>query len=283
MDISKILFLDVETVSQNKELDIDSKEYELFSWKMRNKDTSEELPSDELLKMYKLKAALHPAFSKIACITVGFVHDNKIRLKSFSGEEKDVIEDFIEMSGKFSLLGVFNAPFDIPIIRKRAAVHGIVANTPFHNKFSDIGEKPWTIGKKIADVMDLWKGIGFYVESLDELCYMLGIESPKDGLKGSQVSEAYYNGRIKDICVYNQADVRATIQCFLKLHNLDSDLEVLVTKGNVGYASALDRAAITKTIDLEKIESEISNTKLTKKEKEVAESLTETVKAYVEK
>ena len=50
-DLEKLLFLDIETIRRNKELDINSKEYDLYAWKLRDKETSKLPPSNEVLNI----------------------------------------------------------------------------------------------------------------------------------------------------------------------------------------------------------------------------------------
>ena len=44
----KILFMDIEDVRRSKELDINSREFELYRKKTRNRETDEYLPNDEV-------------------------------------------------------------------------------------------------------------------------------------------------------------------------------------------------------------------------------------------
>ena len=67
-DLEKLLFLDIETTRRNDVLDINSKEYDLYAWKLRDKETSKLPPANEVLEHYKLNGALDPAFNKIVCI-----------------------------------------------------------------------------------------------------------------------------------------------------------------------------------------------------------------------
>ena len=57
LPIEKTLFFDIETVRLNNDLDVNSKEFELYRKKLRNRDT-DELPSvEDTLDDYKRKAA----------------------------------------------------------------------------------------------------------------------------------------------------------------------------------------------------------------------------------
>lgn len=94
-DLEKLLFFDVETVRRNKELNINSKEYDLYAWKLRDKETSKLPPSEDVLKHYELNGALDPTFNKIVCITVGFIKGTTLYLKSLTGNKKILLNSFI--------------------------------------------------------------------------------------------------------------------------------------------------------------------------------------------
>ena len=69
---------------------------------------------------------------------------------------------------------------------------------------------------------DLMEGFSFLGASrdrysLDYWCRRFGIESPKQGLDGSQVTGTYHDGRIEEIGEYCLRDVRATGELFGKL------------------------------------------------------------------
>jgi len=72
----KILFMDIEDVRRSKELDINSREFELYRKKTRNRETDEYLPNDEVVKEYQKKGALKMCYTKIVCIGVGFIKDS---------------------------------------------------------------------------------------------------------------------------------------------------------------------------------------------------------------
>ena len=81
IDFSKILFLDIETVSQQKSYDDLSERMQ----KLWDKKTSHLLkPGEEITpaEMYD-RAAIYAEFGKIICISVGFFNGDRFRLKSF--------------------------------------------------------------------------------------------------------------------------------------------------------------------------------------------------------
>jgi hypothetical protein len=52
--------------------------------------------------------------------------------------------------------------------------------------------------------------------SLEDTCELLGVASPKTNLDGSRVHEAIQRGDIDAVAAYCEADVLATMKCFLK-------------------------------------------------------------------
>ena len=53
--------------------------------------------------------------------------------------------------------------------------------------------------------------------NLDFYCSLFGIPSPKQGLSGDQVGEAYAQGRLEEIAEYCRADVEATGALYLRV------------------------------------------------------------------
>jgi 3'-5' exonuclease len=246
----KLIFLDIETVAGNEELDENSEEFGIFSWKMRNKDTDEELPVEEVKALYKRKAALYPAHAKIVCITVGFILKNTIVLKTYRGEEEDLLRDFVDtmVLNKDMTFVIWNAPFDMPMIRKRFFINKLRNYLP-DDMGNDSMKKPWTL-KGILDLMDVWKGIGFYNESMAEVAWAMGLPSPKEDLNGSMVTKAYYDGEEDRVVAYNQVDVKTLINIYRVLTEKEPIDEVVIreessaTKVNV-FEQILGLGAIT--------------------------------------
>ena len=77
IDFSKILFLDIETVSQEKTFDqLSERMQKLWSHKAEqlNRDNPELGPAD----IYD-RAGIYAEFGKIICISVGFFNGNRFR------------------------------------------------------------------------------------------------------------------------------------------------------------------------------------------------------------
>lgn len=219
-DLEKLLFFDVETVRRNKELDINSKEYDLYAWKLRDKDTLKLSSSEEVLKHYELSGALDPTFNKIVCITVGFIKESTLYLKSLTGEQKTIIEDFygILNSTGFIPCGHNIIQFDAPTIRLKAFESGVNLEL-LSDKYSDSQQKPWVIADNFMDTMEITKGTYYYNISLDAMCMLAGIDTPKDDISGADVSRVYYENAegVNRISEYCKKDVKAVAELFCAL------------------------------------------------------------------
>jgi len=221
IDLSKILFIDIETVpvvSNYEELSDIQKKY--WEKKATNFKNDEELTVAEL---FDKKGGIFSEYGKIICISAGFIRkkdeEKKIRLKSFYGEdEKKLLEDFSELLKRnyndesYYLCAHNGKEFDFPYISRRMLINGIELPTILDN----YGKKPWEVN--FLDTMELWK-FGDYKNftSLELLAQLFGIPTPKDDIDGSQVAEIYYKyGDLPRIVKYCQKDVATTINLFLK-------------------------------------------------------------------
>lgn len=216
LPVENILFLDIETVpvvNEYEELPGRLKE----QWdKQAQKIAQNE--NDTPSGLFS-KAGLYSEFGKIVCISVGFISNNELRIKSFyDHEEYRLLDSFSEMlnnyfTGDENYLCAHNGKeFDFPFIARRMLIKGI--------KLPDILNtailKPWQV--RFIDTMELWK-FGNYKKytSLDLLSAVFEIPTPKDDIDGSEVAAVYYEKddleRIKNYC---QKDVIATIQVYLR-------------------------------------------------------------------
>lgn len=67
-----------------------------------------------------------------------------------------------------------------------------------------------------ADTMQMWAGMGNRI-SLAELCAILDIPSPKDGIDGSKVWDFVKDGKINEVAAYCARDVAATREAYRRL------------------------------------------------------------------
>jgi len=221
-DLSKVLFLDIETVPQHAQWnELDERTAKLFSEKTRYEQERQEKTAEQL---YGERGGILAEFGKIICIGVGSLHkqeaDWSLRVTSFHGDdERDVLERFVDLLDRHYntednwLCGHNGKEFDFPWIARRCVVHGI--RLP---KLLDIaGLKPWEVGH--LDTMNLWSfGDRKAYTSLALLTHILGIPTPKDDISGADVARVYYEDRdLERIATYCKKDVVATAQLFLRL------------------------------------------------------------------
>ena len=222
-----ILFIDIETATQSESYDVLSKDIQRhWERKMRRHVSYEDYPSEEeeLSALYHDKAAIYAEFGKVICISVGYLYQEgdvlKGKIKSYYGDdEKVVLASFFELLHHHYydrhnqyLCGHNIKEFDIPYLCRRAVINELA----LPNMLQIAGYKPWQV-HHLLDTLELWKyGDYKHYTSLSLLCDILGIDTPKDGMDGSMVSDAYWSGNLDDIVSYCQRDVLATIQVYLR-------------------------------------------------------------------
>jgi uncharacterized protein YprB with RNaseH-like and TPR domain len=221
LNINSILFLDIET-APNWEHFKDAPENVQKEWIYKFKFRAEAPePSDDIFdtsnyeayfaKIWTKEAGLYPEFSRIICISFGFMNGDTFRLKSVSGEnEKDLLIDFVKILDSFwavnkgLMLCAHNGKnFDFPFITKRLLMYRL--EIPL---ILDVyGLKPWEI-LGLLDTLEIWK-MSSYSQGggLPAIAMHFGIPTPKDDIDGSQVSKCFHAGEIDRIVIYCEKDV----------------------------------------------------------------------------
>lgn len=221
ISLSKILFLDIETVPEFQSYnDLNERIKKLWDSKSKKIQKAEypgenEKTPDEIYE----RAGIYAEFGKIICISTGFIHEGKFRIKSFYGkDERKLLIDFSEMlnnhfNTSLHFLCAHNGKeFDYPYISRRILINGL----KLPNLLNIAGKKPWEIMH--LDTMDLWK-FGDYKSytSLDLLTAIFNIPTPKNDIDGSQVRKVFYeDDDLERIVKYCQQDTLAVAQIFLK-------------------------------------------------------------------
>jgi len=230
LDLSKVLFLDVECVSGKANYDELNDDFK-YLWKLKSKSVlrkyNEEITEEEAAAAYKDKAGIYAEFGKIVCISVGIVGRNPdtkelfVRLKSFASEdEAELLRDFSQMVTQYYnntnthyFCGHNIREFDMPYICRRLLINQL----PLPNSINIAGKKPWET-KHFLDTLELWK-FGDYKNytSLKLLAAVFGFPSPKDDIDGSEVGRVFWEeDDLPRIAKYCEKDVLATVQLLLK-------------------------------------------------------------------
>lgn len=211
--LHKLLFFDVETVSQQKDflkLRTDLQELWQHKHQFLRKD------DDETFEVsYQNNAAIYAEFGKIVCISCGYFNGKEFRIKSFySNNEKQLLQEFANMlnSTRFILCGHNIKEFDVPYVCRRMLVNAI----KLPNVLNVAGKKPWEVD--FIDTLQLWK-FGDYKSytSLNLLAAIFDIPTPKDDIDGSMVGKVYWQDEdLPRIVAYCQKDVVTVVRLLQK-------------------------------------------------------------------
>jgi predicted PolB exonuclease-like 3'-5' exonuclease len=225
-ELNKVIFLDIETVPQQKEFDSLSDDQKKL-WEQKAKFDSAYKSGEISLSDTYQRAGIYAEFGKIICISFGYVALEKgqreLRIKSISDkEEKNLLSKLLKLIEGFdkdTLLCAHNGKeFDFPYICRRLLINGL--KIP---KILDLqNKKSWEV--KHLDTMELWKfGDYKHYTSLDLLANIFNIESSKKEMDGSMVGKVYYEeNNLKKIVEYCELDVWVLANVFLKLNSMDT-------------------------------------------------------------
>ena len=233
--ITKILFLDIETVGITKDYDscvesnprLASQFDKYFDWFLKRFPEDSIRGNNESERkniVFSTRTALVPEFAKIVCISMAFVTDKgDIKQQTFSDDdEKQLLIDvqkLLDRCGKldFYLCGHNLKNFDIPMMAKRMIINGL--NPP--SILPSYDTKPWEI--KAIDTREIWQyGAYTAIGSLDLMCTSLDIPTPKGGeVTGDKVHECYWEkNMLKEISEYCERDVVVLVDTIKKLKSL---------------------------------------------------------------
>lgn len=235
--LGNILFLDLECVPQESSFfDLDDGMKAL--WEKKSDRLGKSLGMDTATpdELYDNRSGIYAEWWKIIVISVWyFAKDDSgtlsFRVKSFyASDERELLIEFFELLNTHydknfhKLCGHNIKEFDVPYICRRAMVHGLTLPTIIDSA----GKKPWEVSH--IDTMELWKfGDRKSFCSLDLLCRVMWVETPKDDISGEQVARAYWDDQdLERIKTYCEKDVVATAKLLMKL--MQNDQEVIVAE-----------------------------------------------------
>jgi len=227
--ITKILFLDIETVGGCPDLEscerfspeIAEQFEKYFDWFQKRFPEDIGLSKEEV---FKKRSSLVPEFAKIVCVSMAFVMDNgEVKKQTFSGDDEKVlltqVRSLLDRCHKldFYLCGHNLKNFDIPMLAKRMIINGILPS----KLLPSYDTKPWEV--KAIDTKEIWQ-YGSYtsIGSLDLVCSTMGIPTPKDGeITGDKVHHAYWvEQKLPQIAEYCEKDVDVLVKFIKQLKNL---------------------------------------------------------------
>jgi len=227
--LHKILFLDIETVGVSSNFDNLKKDYPELSYQFENYLDwfQKRFPEDtgkSIEDIFVNRAALVPEFSKIVCVSVGFV-DPKGEVKKqtfFNSNETQLLTDVNTLLNRVDKLGFILCGhnlknFDIPVLAKRMLINGVLPSSILPS----YDTKPWEI--KAIDAKEIWQYGQFgAISSLELMCISLGVESSKNmEITGNKVHNSFWNeNKYQEIQDYCEKDVEVLINVVTKLSKL---------------------------------------------------------------
>jgi len=141
LDLSDVLFFDIETVSQSPSFSEIESDTLKDLWKVKTRSIlrkkADEISDEQIVDTYSNRAAIHAEFGKIVCISAGILRKTEgsyqMRLKSFFGhDEKEILIEFHELLQKHFpnpkmhfMCGHNIKEFDVPYVCRRSLLHGL--------------------------------------------------------------------------------------------------------------------------------------------------------------
>ena len=230
----KILYLDIETVPAFENYNAMPERFRLCWDKKAALLAKKQNEEDETPESIFNRAGIYAEFGKIVCISVCMFHKERLRVKSYYGnDEAALLLEFADMlhkskSGrKIAYLCAHNGKeFDFPYIGRRMVVHGI----PVPDLLECRNKKPWEV--PLLDTMDLWRFADRKdYTSLETLTTLFNLPSSKDDLTGAEVYECYYQQKdLERIKKYCQQDAVAVARLMMKYQNLPD-----IAEENIDY------------------------------------------------
>ena len=213
IDIDNILFVEIETVTGEKELKKGTELYDIFKDKFRLKG---DIDDEELPEIYSTTSQNNPEFSKVVAITLGRIIGGELMLESFSDKsESTLLNNFMRKLDAISdvrtrVCGFKIKTLSIPFILNRCISNGL----PPHKLFDNSGLKPWEI--LAIDMFELWKNNLWRIPTLPSICLSVGLDYPKSLMVFGNSTDHYYSGGLSDIVNKCEVTTHIVANLFLK-------------------------------------------------------------------
>jgi predicted PolB exonuclease-like 3'-5' exonuclease len=215
-----LFHFDIETAGEYPDFETfkskDSRGAKLFESKFQKMKWDEKY--ENINDAYCDNAGIVSTYGRIVCISFGYLSNGVKHIRSFYGDDEfDIVNSFNELLKKielksFNLCGFRINHFDIPWVLHKLHKYGIKPA----NIINLYGKKPWDL--RVTDMSDDWKQKFAWAFSFDEMCYELGVDSPKDTMNGSDVHFTYWAGGVDNVKEYCEKDVNSSIDASLKLY-----------------------------------------------------------------
>ena len=105
----RVLFFDTETAQRQPILTVGTPDFDAWKYK-RKKHLVSPCNTDQcLIEDYDKQAGLHAEYSRIVCISMGYINEKgDVKMKTFNeGDERELLDNFNSAINKFSALGIY--------------------------------------------------------------------------------------------------------------------------------------------------------------------------------
>jgi len=231
--LKEITFIDIETIPRTPEdrdfIDLFEKKFKNEIQAMIDKNINPLKSVDDMIEeLHNSKAALYAEFGQVISVAIGRVTaGGKMYIKIIANEDEKLLLSHasagLEGNAAYTYLCAHNGlEFDFPFLTRRFLANGMkvphILNTG--------GRKPWDL--PYIDTMQIWSGTQWnYKVSLDLLCKVLGVPSPKQSaVTGKNLSQFWQaenltkDEKLKMIGEYNGGDVAALANVYCKMKGL---------------------------------------------------------------
>jgi 3'-5' exonuclease len=127
--------------------------------------------------------------------------------------ENELVQAFVDKIADLNpQLVTFNGnSFDLPVLRYRSMVHGVVAPglsaRPYFNRYTD----------DAIDLCDVLSSFSSQAKAtLHEICKVMGMSGKPAGIHGGEVARYCLEGRIKEVADYCETDIVNTYRIWLR-------------------------------------------------------------------
>lgn len=175
---NKVLYWKLQNKLESPEIKPGTKEYDIYRSHYKVNYESRELMNEvQTIMHHRMNGFKSPLFSQIYSLTIAYVHENQIRVKYITGEEKDLLQTFLNIvkSEHFKeyKIACFEAEVLLPYLGIRLDRNGNKQTLPQDLQYKNM--RPWNLTG--ISVRDYYQGAGVYKPTLKELAYIFNLES----------------------------------------------------------------------------------------------------------
>lgn len=179
VNLDDVVFINIETAQLP--LTEGTPLHDSWLYKMRHEKEFIEEGKKTYEELYAEKGQYYPEFSQVVSINIGKIKEGVLKIKNFSGDEKQLLTDFnntmntiIANNKNTKLCGHFVVGFTIPFLCTRSIVNGVEPCAAI-----DVAHlKPWEV--TAIDTQVLWKGTSIRSASLLNIAVAIGLDVPQN-------------------------------------------------------------------------------------------------------